>query len=84
MEDANPLWGASRIHGELLKLGIEVSERLLQPLSFRRRLSTRVRLHAVGLSRVDAKRATEMRCLGRQRIRVKDPDSGIPLADKTI
>jgi hypothetical protein len=23
MEDANPLWGASRIHGELLKLGIE-------------------------------------------------------------
>jgi len=24
---ANPLWGAPRIHGELLKLGIEVSER---------------------------------------------------------
>ena len=23
---ANPLWGAPRIHGELLKLGIEVSE----------------------------------------------------------
>jgi hypothetical protein len=23
---ANPLWGAPRIHGELLKLGIEISE----------------------------------------------------------
>ena len=27
MATANPLWGASRIHEELLKLGIEVSER---------------------------------------------------------
>lgn len=27
MAGANPLWGAPRIHGELLKLGIEVSER---------------------------------------------------------
>src|SRR5262245_15809685 len=27
MAKANPLWGASRIHGELLKLGIEISER---------------------------------------------------------
>jgi transposase InsO family protein len=26
MSSANPLWGAPRIHGELLKLGIEVSE----------------------------------------------------------
>ena len=26
MSDANPLWGAPRIHGELLKLGIAVSE----------------------------------------------------------
>jgi hypothetical protein len=26
MSSANPLWGASRIHGELLKLGIEVSQ----------------------------------------------------------
>ncbi len=23
---ANPLWGAPRIHGELLKLGVEISE----------------------------------------------------------
>ena len=27
MADANPLWGAPRIHGELLKLGFDVSER---------------------------------------------------------
>jgi hypothetical protein len=26
MSLANPLWGAPRIHGELLKLGIEVSQ----------------------------------------------------------
>ncbi len=25
MAQANPIWGAPRIHGELLKLGIEVS-----------------------------------------------------------
>ena len=27
MATANPLWGAPRIHGELLKLGINISER---------------------------------------------------------
>src|SRR5262249_7786447 len=26
MSRANPLWGAPRIHGELLKLGIEISQ----------------------------------------------------------
>jgi len=26
MSGANPLWGAPRIHGELLKLGIEISQ----------------------------------------------------------
>jgi len=29
MSIANPLWGAPRIHGELLKLGVEIG----QPLS---------------------------------------------------
>src|SRR5215475_2229281 len=32
MTQANPLWGAPRIHGELLKLGIEVSERTVSRL----------------------------------------------------
>ena len=27
MAAANPLWGAPRIHGELLKLGFDISER---------------------------------------------------------
>jgi hypothetical protein len=27
LSTANPLWGAPRIHGELLKLGVEISER---------------------------------------------------------
>jgi hypothetical protein len=26
MSEANALWGAPRIHGELLKLGIEISQ----------------------------------------------------------
>src|SRR5262249_10577606 len=32
MAEANPFWGASRIHGELLKLGIRISERTVSPL----------------------------------------------------
>jgi hypothetical protein len=36
MAKANPLWGAPRIHGELLKLGIKVSERTVSNLMPRR------------------------------------------------
>lgn len=36
MARANPLWGAPRIHGELLKLGIEISERTVSRLMPRR------------------------------------------------
>ena len=32
MAQANPLWGAPRVHGELLKPGIEVSERTVSRL----------------------------------------------------
>jgi len=35
--EANPLWGAPRIHGDLLKLGIEVSKRTVSRLLARRR-----------------------------------------------
>jgi putative transposase len=37
MAQANPLWGAPRIHGELQKLGIEISERTVSRLIPRRR-----------------------------------------------
>src|SRR2546426_2054198 len=37
MAEANPLWGAPRIHGELGKLGIAVSERTVSRLLRRRR-----------------------------------------------
>jgi putative transposase len=37
MATANPLWGAPRIHGELLKLGIDVAERTVSRLLPKRR-----------------------------------------------
>jgi putative transposase len=37
MAKANPLWGAPRIHGELLKLGIDVAERTVSRLMPKRR-----------------------------------------------
>ena len=37
MAIANPTWGAPRIHGELLRLGFEVSERTVSNLIFHRR-----------------------------------------------
>jgi hypothetical protein len=37
MAAANPLWGAPRIHGELLKLGIDVAERTVSRLISNRR-----------------------------------------------
>ena len=37
MRDANPLWGAPRVHGELRKLGIEVSQTTVATYLGRRR-----------------------------------------------
>jgi putative transposase len=37
MAAANPLWGAPRIHGELLKLGINVAERTVSRFMLKRR-----------------------------------------------
>jgi transposase InsO family protein len=37
MSEANPLWGAPRIHGELLKLGITVSQAAVSKYMVRRR-----------------------------------------------
>ena len=36
MSMANPLWGAPRIHGELLKLGIEISQATVAKYMIRR------------------------------------------------
>ncbi len=37
MSSANPLWGAPRIHGELLKLGIEIGQATVAKYMVRRR-----------------------------------------------
>jgi hypothetical protein len=37
MSSANPLWGVPRIHGELLKLGIEISQATVAKYMVRRR-----------------------------------------------
>ena len=56
---ANPPWGAPRIHGELLKLGIDVSQSTVANYMVRRRLPpsqrwlTFMRNHADGIAAVD-------------------------------
>jgi hypothetical protein len=37
MSEANPLWGAPRIHGELLKLGIVISQAAVSKYGVRHR-----------------------------------------------
>ena len=37
MSEENPVWGAPRIHGELMKLGIEVSQASVSKYMFRDR-----------------------------------------------
>jgi len=59
MSSANPLWGAPRIHGELLKLGIEVSQATVAKYMVRRRGTpsqnwrTFLRNHAEGIAAID-------------------------------
>src|SRR5947199_6790744 len=45
MAQANPLWGAPRIHGELQKLGIDVAERTVSRLLSKRRTPPGPSLH---------------------------------------
>jgi putative transposase len=40
MSRENPLWGAPRIHGELLKLGVDVGETSVGKYSFEDRPQT--------------------------------------------
>src|SRR5258708_22455136 len=59
MSVANPLWGAPRIHGELLKLGIDVGQTTVAKYMARRRRSpsqgwkTFLRNHADGIASMD-------------------------------
>ena len=47
MSIANPLWGAPRIHGELLKLGIDVGQTSVAKYIVKRRRTTVARLEDV-------------------------------------
>jgi len=59
MSVENPLWGASRIHGELLKLGIEVAQSTVAKYMAKRRpgsgqtWKTFLRNHAAGVGAMD-------------------------------
>jgi transposase InsO family protein len=59
MSVANPLWGAPRIHGELLKLGIDIGQTSVAKYMARRRRppsqgwSTFLRNHADGIAAMD-------------------------------
>jgi hypothetical protein len=59
MSLANPLWGAPRIHGELLKLGIDVGQTSVAKYMAKHRRSpspgwrTFVRNHADGIASID-------------------------------
>src|SRR5438876_8025882 len=59
MSIANPLWGAPRIHGELLKLGIDVGQTTVAKYMARRRMppsqgwKTFLRNHADGIASMD-------------------------------
>ena len=59
MSIANPLWGAPRIHGELLKLGIEIGQTSVAKYMARRRdrpsqgWRTFIRNHADGIAAMD-------------------------------
>ena len=59
MSAANPLWGAPRIHGELLKLGIDIGQTTVAKYMSRRRRppsqgwKTFIRNHADGIAAMD-------------------------------
>src|SRR5215475_1944919 len=59
MSIANPLWGAPRVHGELLKLGIEIGQTSVAKYMVRRRgppsqgWKTFLRNHADGIVAMD-------------------------------
>src|ERR1700736_6369406 len=59
MDAGHPVWGAARIHGELLKLGIEVSQATVAKYMVRRTSAPSptwrsfLRIHAEGIAAID-------------------------------
>jgi len=59
MSKNNPLWGAPRIHGELLKLGVEISQSTVSKYMIRRQgppsqtWRTFLRNHAAAIAAID-------------------------------
>jgi hypothetical protein len=57
---ANPLWGAPRIHGELLKIGIDIGQTTVAKYMEKRRSppsqgwKTFLRNHAAGIASIDS------------------------------
>ena len=66
MSNANPLWGAPRIHGELLKLGIDVGQTSVAKYMVKRReppsqgWKTFLHNHADGIAAMDMSRADDL------------------------
>ena len=66
MSLANPLWGAPRIHGELLKLGIDIGQTSVAKYMARRRRppsqgwSTFLRNHSAGIWACDFLQVTDL------------------------
>jgi hypothetical protein len=65
MSTANPLLGAPRIHGELLKLGIEVSQTTVAKYMVRRRKYERSRTHLALEKDAPESRAIQSPALGK-------------------
>ena len=53
MSLANPLWGAPRIHGELLKLGLEIGQTTVAKYMAKRSPPTFISNHAEGIAALD-------------------------------
>jgi hypothetical protein len=89
MSSANPLWGAPRIHGELLTLGIEVSQATVAKYMVRRKgapSSTRrsfLRNHAEGIAAIDmfVVASASFRLLYVMIILAHDQNRSVPVGD---
>jgi hypothetical protein len=90
MSKENPLWGAPRIHGELLKLGFEVAESTVSKYMIGRRGSpsqswrTFLRNHADAIAAIDLCVVPTLKAHGLRPGRRKATGRGQPLQNFTI